>query len=182
MRRLGWAIPTKGPTSYLKAIGAFYYVAATERNLTAGEKIYDYLTQEQTRLFPRIAFETAGQDLLRILEGTAESAGRTLTPFERFFKEDVEAVVFVRIPQIPSSRASGTYPVLTFNDYEKRVPKDRKDWQVVPVSTRSIPETLRERSLANTQTSFFTPTMMFVVVPITIVSIFILFILMRLLR
>ncbi len=182
LRRLGWAIPTKGPTSYLKATGAFYYVAATERSLTAGEKIYDYLTEEQTRMFPRMAFETAGQDLLRILEGTAASAERTLTQFERHLKDDVEAVVFVRIPQIPSSRASGTYPVLTFNDYEKRVPNDRSEWQVVPVSPRPIPETFRERPLSNAQSSFLTPTMMFVVFPISMVCSFILFTLVWLLR
>jgi hypothetical protein len=182
LRHLGWAIPSKGPTSYLKATGAFYYVAATEQSLAAGEKIYDCLTAEQTRLFPRMAFETAGQDLLRILAGTAKSAERTLTQFERDLKDDVEAVVFVRIPQIPSSRASGTYPVLTFNDYEKRVPKDRKDWQVVPISPRPIPETLRERSLGNAQSSFFTPTRMLVVLPITIACFFILFTLVRLLR
>ena len=77
LRNLGWTIPRKGPTSYLKAAGAFYYVAATEQSLTAGEKIYNYLTQEQTRLFPRRAFETAGQDLLRILQGKAATAERT---------------------------------------------------------------------------------------------------------
>ena len=168
LRRLGWTIPTKGPTSYLKATGAFYYVAATEQSLTAGEKIYDYLTEEQTRLFPRMAFETAGQDLLRILQGTAETAGRTLTQFERFLKEDVEAIVFIRIPQIPSSRASGTYPVLTFNDYQLRVPKNRSDWQVVPVSPRPIPEALREKTLTNAQPQFFTPTMMLIVLPASI--------------
>jgi len=182
LRNLGWTIPRKGPTSYLKATGAFYYVAATEQSLTAGEKIYDYLTEEQTRLFPRMAFETAGQDLLRILEGTADSAERTLTQFERDLKDEVEAVVFVRIPQIPSSRASGTYPVLTFNDYEQRVPKDRSEWQVVPLSPRPIPETFRERSLSNAQSPFFTPTTMFVVFPISIVCFVILLTVVRLIR
>jgi hypothetical protein len=182
LRRLGWAIPTKGPTSYLKATGAFYYVAATEQSLTAGEKIYDYLTEEQTRLFPRMALETAGQDLLSLLEGTATSAERTLTQFERALKDEVEAVVFVRIPQIPSSRASGTYPVLTFNDYEQRIPKDRSQWQVVPVSPRPIPEALLKRSLSNEKSSFFTPTMLLVIFPISIACLFILFTLVRLIR
>jgi hypothetical protein len=182
LRRLGWAIPNKGPTSFLKAIGAFYYVAATEQSLDAGENIFDYLTQEQTRLFPRMAFETAGQDLLRIIEETAETSKRTLTQFERDLKDDVEAIMFVRIPQIPSSRAFGTYPVLTFNEYQTRVPKNRRDWQVVPLSPRPLPETLQKRSHPNKQSPFFTPTMMFVVFPITIVCFLILFTVMRLLR
>ena len=182
LRRLGWNIPTKGPTSYLKAIGAFYYMAATEQSFTAGEKMYDYLTEEQTRLFPRMAFETAGHDLLRILQGTTESAERPLTQLEQSLQEDVEAVVFVRIPQIPSSRAFGTYPVLTFNDYEQRVPTNRTDWQVVPVSPRPIPEALREKVVSVAQSPFFTPTMMLVVVPISVICFSILFIFVRLLR
>ncbi len=175
LRSQGWALPMKGPTSYLKAIGAFYYVAAKEQNLTSGEKIYDYLTQEQTRLFPRMAFETAGQDLLAIVQGTAETTNRTLTQFERHLQEDIEAIVFVRIPQIPSSRALGADPVLTFNDYQARVPEDRNDWQIVPVASRPFPETLREQSLSNAQPPFFTPTMMLLIFPISIISSFLLF-------
>lgn len=165
LRNLGWNIPMKGATSFLKAIGGFYYVAATEQSLTAGEKIYDYLTQEQTRLFPRMAFETAAQDLLRIVKGAVETTKRTLTQFERQLLDDIEAVVFIRIPQIPSSRAFGTYPVLTFNDYQQRVPEDRSEWQIVPVSSRPFPETLRDASHAGPQPSFFTPIKMFVIFP-----------------
>jgi hypothetical protein len=182
LRSLGWAIPNKGATSFLKAMGAFYYVAATEKSFTAGEKIYDYLTQEQTRLFPRMAFETASQDLLEIVKGRAETTNRTLTQFERLLQDDVEAVVFIRIPQIPSSRAFGTYPVLTFNDFQTRVPRNRNDWQVVPVSSRPFPEALQKQSLSNAQPPFFTPTMMLVVFPITIVCFLILFTVVRLLR
>ena len=182
LRNLGWNIPMKGATSYLKAIGAFYYVAATQQSLVAGEKVYDYLTQEQTRLFPRMAFQTIGKDLLGIVNGTTESTERTLTQFERFIQDDVEAIVFVRIPQIPSSRAFGTYPVLTFDDYEKRVPKDRSEWQVVPVAPRPFPETFQDETLPIPQLQFFTPIVMFVVFPITIVCFFMLFTLVRLRR
>ncbi len=175
LRDLGWAIPTKGATSYLKAIGAFYYVAATEQSLSAGEKIYDYLTQEQTRLFPRMAFETAGQDLLEIVQGRGETTNRTFTQFERRLQNDVEAVMFIRIPQIPSSRAFGTYPVLTFNDYEKRVPEDRNDWQVVPVPPRPFPEQLRNNSASIPSLTLFTPTIILMLLPAGLLGLLILF-------
>ncbi len=165
LRNQGWALPMKGPTSYLKAIGAFYYIAAKEQSLTSGEQIYDYLTQEQTRLFPRMAFETAGQDLLKIVKGTAETTNRTLTQFERQLQDDVEAVVFVRIPQIPSSRALGADPVLTFNDYQQRVPEDRNDWQIVPVVPRPFPEEFRDAATPNLQPAFLTTPMILIILP-----------------
>jgi len=56
----------------------------------------------------------------------------------------VEAILFVRIPQIPSSRAFGTYPVASFDEYMARVPKDRKDWKIVPVDARVFPDQLRD--------------------------------------
>ena len=172
LRRLGWDIPMKGPTSYLKAIGAFYYVATKEQSLNAGEKIYDYLTQEQTRLFPRMAFETAGQDLLQIVEGTVESPGRILTQYERLLQDNVEAIVFIRIPQIPSSRAFGTYPVLTFNDYQNRVPENRDDWEVVPVPSRPFPDQFPRNLRTKSILSFLTPTKILVALPIALVSMF----------
>ncbi len=179
VRNLGWNIPMIGPTSYLKAIGAFYYVAAKEQSLTSGEKIYDYLTQEQTRLFPRMAFETAGQDLLQIVQGEAEITNRTLTQFEHELQDEVEAIVFVRIPQIPSSRALGTYPVLTFNDYQERVPEDRNDWQIVPVDARPFPEKFRDDAAPSPQPFFLTITMTFFVFPALILGVIVLLIFVR---
>ncbi len=179
VRNLDWNIPLQGPTDYLKAIGAFYYVAAKEQSVTSGEKIYDYLTQEQTRLFPRMAFETAGQDLLQIVKGTAETTNRTLTPFERQLLNDVEAIVFVRIPQIPSSRALGTDPVLTFNDYQERVPEDHDDWQVVPVAPRPFPEKFRDVVGPSPQPSFLTTTMMLIVLPSCLLGVILLLIVVR---
>ncbi len=165
LRDLGWAIPQKGATSYLKGIGAFYYVSAVEQSLDAGEKIYDYLTQEQTRLFPRMAFETAGQDLLEIVQGKAESTDRPLTRFERLLQDDVEAIVFIHIPQIPSSRAFGTYPVLTFDDYQDRVPANRSDWQVVPVPPRPFPENFLKGPQPNSKEPFFSSIRILVTLP-----------------
>jgi hypothetical protein len=70
---------------------------------------------------------------------------RSLTRFEQMLHDDVEAIVFVRIPQIPSSRAFGTYPVASFDEYMARVPTDRKDWKIVSVDPRPFPDQLRDR-------------------------------------
>ncbi|MBK8019037.1 MAG: hypothetical protein IPK20_21670 [Betaproteobacteria bacterium] len=53
--------------------------------------------------------------------------------------------MFVRIPQIPSSRAMGSFPVGSFDAYMARVPSDRKDWKIVPVDARAFPDKIRDR-------------------------------------
>jgi hypothetical protein len=144
LRAIGWQIPRKGTTSYLKAVAAFTYLSVRDRSFASGKKMFDYLTEEQTRLFPRAAFEVAAEDLLAIVNGRAEHSGRRLTVYENTLRDDVAAVLFIRIPQIPSSRASGTYPVASFDEYRNRVPADRSKWKIVPVDARPFPEDLRE--------------------------------------
>ena len=68
---------------------------------------------------------------------------RKLTPFEQWLIEDVEAVLYVHIPQIPSSRAQGTYPVATLNEYQQRVLSDRSKWKTITVPPRPFPAELR---------------------------------------
>jgi hypothetical protein len=141
LRAIGWQVPRKGSTSYLKAAAAFTYLSVTDRSLASGKKMFDYLTEEQTRLFPRAAFEVTVEDLLAILNGRAE---RRWTDFERALHDDTVAVLFIRIPQIASSRAFGTYPIASFDEYRNRVPADRSKWKIVPVDPRPFPEDLRE--------------------------------------
>ena len=141
LRAIGWQVPRKGSTSYLKAAAAFTYLSVTDRSLASGKKMFDYLTEEQTRLFPRAAFEVTAEDLLAILNGRAE---RRWTDFERALHDDTVAVLFIRIPQIASSRAFGTYPIASFDEYRNRVPADRSKWKIVPVDPRPFPEDLRE--------------------------------------
>jgi len=146
-KALGWNVPKRGPSGRVKAIGAYAYVAATDHSLASGRKIYDYLTEEQTRLYPAVAFDAAGQDLLRLVGALppARNGGkRTLTAYERQLQSDIEALVLVRIPQVPSSRASGSAPVFSFSEYQARVPKDRAQWKVVPVAPRPFPAALRD--------------------------------------
>ncbi len=142
LRALGWHIPLQGPTSLLKAVAAVPYVTVTDRSFAKGLNAYHYLAEEQSRLLPRIMFEAIGTDLLALLNG--DRSGHMLTTFEQWVKNDTEAVLFVQIPQIPSSRAWGAAPVRSLVEYEQRAPKDRKDWKIIPVPPRPFPENLRE--------------------------------------
>ena len=140
---LGWKVPERGPTSSLKAIGAYGYVAGKEQSLTKGRQIYDYLTEEQVRLYPAVAFEAAGNDLLQLVGASAVKSTRTLTGYEKQLRDDIEALVLVRIPQVPSSRAMGSNPVFSFDEFMARTPPDQKDWKIVPVGPRPFPKELR---------------------------------------
>ena len=94
-----------------------------------------------TRLLPRVTYESIGTDLLTVLQPS--EALRKLTPFEQWLVEDIEAVLYVHIPHIPSSRARGTYPVATLNEYQQRVPSDRSKWKTIAVPPRPFPAELR---------------------------------------
>ena len=115
--------------------------AISAGSLKEGRKAYDYLSEEQTRLYPAVAFDAAGQDLLQLVGGTP---GRTLTPFEQQLRSDVEALILVRIPQIPSSRAFGSAPVFSYDEFMARTPADHADWKIVPVEPRPFPASLRD--------------------------------------
>lgn len=142
---LGWNIPKRGPTAPVKSLAAYAYVAAKDGSLQSGRKIYDYLNEEQTRLLPAVAFEAMGLDLLQLV-GASGAVQRALSPYEQQLRSDVEAIFLVRIPQVPSSRALGSAPVFSFDEFRARVPEDQKDWKIVPVEPRPFPDTLRDPS------------------------------------
>ena len=146
-KALGWNIPERGPTSRLKALGAYAYLSVKDRSLASGRRIYDYLTEEQIRLYPAVAFDAAGQDLMRLV-GAAPGLARTPSSFEKQLQSDVEAIVLVRIPQIPSSRVMGSNPVFSFDEFMARTPPDQKDWKIVPTGPRPFPAELREGGVA----------------------------------
>lgn len=150
LRALGWNVPERGPTSYVKAVAAYPYMAVKEMSLESGRKSFAYLKEEQTRLYPAVAFDAIGTDLLHLV-GAQPGGKRNSSAFEKRLQDEVEAVIFVRIPQVPSSRAFGTYPVASIDEYLKRVPEDKSNWQIVPVDPRPFPreftdaEALQER-------------------------------------
>ncbi|USX24089.1 hypothetical protein NHH73_15775 [Oxalobacteraceae bacterium OTU3CINTB1] len=139
LRTLGWEIPRLGGESPLKAALALPYMALKEVSLASGQSAYDYLTTERTELMPFVAFNTIGEDLLNRLtdKGGARSA------IEAQLADDLEAIVFVRIPQFPSSRAFGSDPVMSLNEYQKRAPADRADWKIIPVGPRDFPASMK---------------------------------------
>ena len=145
LRALGWNIPMQGPTSVVKAIAAYPYKSIADMSFTSGKQSYDYMIEEQSRLHPAAAYDAAGRDLLRIA-GVVNSAGGSANAgaLENLLREDLEALVFVRIPQIPSSRAFGSFPVASIDEYMKRVPEDKSQWKIVPVDARPFPPELIE--------------------------------------
>ena len=141
LRTLGWQIPLQGPSNRLKATAGYVYMAASDRSLASGLKVYRYFSEEVTRLLPRVTFEAIGNDLLHLLRHSDPQ--RALTPFEQWLREDVEALLYIHIPQIPSSRAMGTSAVASLEEYQQRVPSDRSKWKTVAVPPRPFPAELR---------------------------------------
>jgi hypothetical protein len=150
LRKLGWDFPTRGKTSQLKAIGAYFYIAITDKSLTNGRAAYDYLTTETTRLLPAVAFDAVGEDLLQWtrqlhIDHTPPAA------FTKQLSDDIEAIYFVRIPQIPSSRAFGMAPAYSFDQFMKEAPADRAKWKTVPTTPNPLPTELDNQSAQNSR-------------------------------
>lgn len=144
LRSLGWHIPERGATSTIKALAALPFMAIKERSLASGEQAFDYLMAEQTNLYPFVGFDAIGRDLLeRISTGKAAANG-----LEALLAEDIEALLYVRIPQFPSSRAMGREPVASLDEYMSRVPENRADWKIIPVPPRIFPAELKDPTIA----------------------------------
>ncbi len=141
LHNLGWKVPQSGGESILKASAAYWYMAATEQSLTKGRAIYDYLNTEMTRLFPAVAFDTIGNDLLNIAHTGSTD---TLAGEMQSMAGQIEAIYFVRIPQIPSSRADGLAPVYSFAQYLEQAPADRSQWKIIPVTPNPLPVQLKD--------------------------------------
>jgi hypothetical protein len=155
-RALGWHVPERGATNRLKAIGAYAYVAAKQGSLKKGRASYDYLSEETTRLLPAVAFDALGLDLLQLV-GAMPATQRTLSAYEQQLKDDVDAIILVQIPQVPSSRVAGASPAYSFDDYMSRVPADQDQWQVVPVPPRPFPSALRDPATPPAESASLVP-------------------------
>jgi hypothetical protein len=140
LRSLGWDVPLVGPTSKLKAWAGLPWMAITEASISSGMQAFDYMSAERSNLFPFVAFNVAGSDLLgRLTRGKTAEQG-----LEQLLGEDVEALIYVHVPQIPSSRAFGQAPVASYDEYMSRVPADRAQWKVLPAPPRAFPDALRD--------------------------------------
>jgi hypothetical protein len=65
--------------------------------------------------------------------------------------EDIIAVLWLRIPQLPSSRAWGDYAVVTRREYAARLPADRSLAKIIPVPPRPFPPEMRDPDLLPTR-------------------------------
>lgn len=141
LRTLGWQVPMVGADDTLKAYAALPYMAIKEGSLASGKGAFDYLATERTNLYPLVGFSTLADDLLtRIAGKRVASSG-----LERQIAEDLEAVLFVQVPQFPSSRAVGFAPVGSMAEYMARVPENKDDWKIVPVDARPFPAELKDK-------------------------------------
>lgn len=141
LRMLGWNVPVLGASSWLKAILGLPVVAASARSLDKGRTQFDYFSEERTRLLPALAFEQAGADLMQLVSGASP---RKLTAFEEMLRSDVEEIILMRIPQFPSSRVRGDYPVASLEEYLQRMPPNPADRQIIPLDPRPFPAMFAE--------------------------------------
>jgi hypothetical protein len=146
IRAEGWNYPKDGGTP--KLIAKILSGAVGLKDKAAGEAMYESLIEEPTRGFPRASFDSVGGDMLNLAgvpddskaaDGSPAPArpDRKLTPFEKMIQEDLVAIVFVRIPQIPSSRKFGRDPAGSVSDYFFRIPGGPK--QTVATPSRPFP-------------------------------------------
>ncbi len=140
VRAEGWNFPETGKTPSFIARLLSKAVGLTSKDPAAGEQIYRSLREEPTRSFPRASFNAVGGDLLTMAGAFgADPNGREYSPLEKMIRDDLEAILFVRLPQIPSSRKFGREPVGGVVDYFMRAPKDRSTWQTHPSIPRPFP-------------------------------------------
>ena len=146
LRALGWDVAARGPAGRAAAAFAFPYVAATERSVAKARIAFDYLVEDLTRLMPAAAFEECGAAALRLAASgfPKSSAGTAAGPLARMLADDIESVVLVRFPQLPSSRVFGDAPVVTPWEFRARMPAEP---QIVPVPPRPLPDALRPPDL-----------------------------------
>ena len=144
LRAVGWKVHARKPVSRVLAWLAVPWVALVERSIAGAQRAFDYLSEDGTRLFPAAAFEETAADLLRL---AARPNSRVLTPFETMVAEDIEALVWLRVPQLPSNRAWGDSAVVTKREYEARLPPDRSQAKIIPVPPRLFPPDLRAPDL-----------------------------------
>lgn len=143
LRALGWALHARGPSDRLRGWLAVPAKTFTDGRLAPARTAYEYLTEDRTRLMPAAAFEEAVFSLLQLARGAEPAEGK----LAEMLAADVTALVGVRLPQIPSSRALGTWPAANPREYLNALPADPADLKVIPVPPRHFPPGLRDADL-----------------------------------
>ena len=144
LRALGLPVPARGAASRVEAWLGIPYALVKFRSLARARFTYEYLTEDVTRLLPAAAFEDTLAVLLRLAREGARDGDGALA---RRLATDIVAIEVLRIPQWPSSRRFGSWPVVTPDEYFARLPRDAADIETVPVPPREFPAALRDADL-----------------------------------
>lgn len=140
LRALGWPVPAAGAESWLLGFLALPLTAIKTRSLAKGKATFDYLSEDRSILYPAEAFTQIAADLIRRVRGELSPT----SAWTQALAEDALQVLRVQIPQFPSSRALGTWPVANSREYRQRVPADPARRKIIPVPLRSFPAELRD--------------------------------------
>jgi len=142
LRALGFPLPARAATPRPLAALALPWLVLRERSLPKAMLACDYSVADPVRLLPAAALEEITARLLG-LAGGASAQGM----LAEMFAADLEALVYLQIPQLPSSRAAGEAPVVSLREYRLRLPRDPRDYKIVPVPPRPFPASLRDPDL-----------------------------------
>jgi hypothetical protein len=144
LRTLGLDVGRRRAEHPLLAAAGFPLLVARERSLAKAKQWCDYLCADPTRLLPAVALEEILAVLRSCTGGTdAAPRGRLAALLAR----DLDALIGVRLPQIPSSRPWGDAPVASLAEYAARLPRPPAQPVVVPVPARPFPQDLRDPDL-----------------------------------
>ena len=146
LRVLGWDIPARGPTSRFVAAVGFPWFVLQERSVARAMLTADYLWTESTRLLPAAAFEAIGADLIALATRAPLPDARR-GRLETMLACDLDAIVYLQFPQLPSSRAWGDFAVATLREYGQRLPRNPAKRKIIPVPPRPFPKSLRDPDL-----------------------------------
>ncbi len=139
---LGMKLARRAADAPWLAALAFPWLVVRERSLAKAGLACDYASADPVRLFPAAALEEIVTRLFALVD-TAKPEGS----LETWLARDLDALLFARVPQIPSSRAWGDAPVVTLAEYRSRLPSDPRDFRIVPVPARPFPAALRDSDL-----------------------------------
>jgi hypothetical protein len=142
LRALGFPVAPRAATPRVLAGLALPWLAFKERSVAKAMLACDYAVEDPTRLLPAAALEEIVSSLLALA-----ARGRADGMLASMVAADLEAIVYLQIPQLPSSRAWGDAPVVTLREYRARLPRDPRQYQIVPVPPRPFPESLRDPDL-----------------------------------
>jgi hypothetical protein len=177
LRALGWAVPARAATPRPLAALALPWLVLQERSFAKAMLACDYAIEDPTRLLPAAALEEITASLLALaakgegsgasgepeareseqsrVDATGRQLGSTTSragaeaegELAAMLAADLDALVYLQIPQLPSSRAWGDAPVVTLREYRARLPRDSKQYKIIPVPARPFPASLRDPDL-----------------------------------